>query len=110
MKRVSDDKIVKFDKKSADKLKHLTDQEDNNWNFKLDKNGHIKVNSLVNIEKILEKDPILKDTFRFNEFTTEIDVVKPNKELMFKVGQLVDAYVDQIASYIENNQKPKFQE
>lgn len=105
MKRLSDDKIVKFDKKSADKLKHLTDQEDNNWNFKLDKNGHIKVNSLVNIEKILEKDPILKDTFRFNEFTTEIDVVKPNKELMFKVGQLVDAYVDQIASYIENNQK-----
>lgn len=103
MKRVSDDKIVKFDKKSADKLKHLTDQEDNNWNFKLDKNGHIKVNSLVNIEKILEKDPILKDTFRFNEFTTEIDVVKSNSELMFKTGQLVDAYVDQIASYIENN-------
>ena len=103
MKRVSDDKIVKFDKKSADKLKHLTDQEDNNWNFKLDKNGHIKVNSLVNIEKILEKDLILKDTFRFNEFTTEIDVVKSNSELMFKTGQLVDAYVDQIASYIENN-------
>ena len=100
---MSDDKIVKFDKKSADKLKHLTDQEDNNWNFKLDKNGHIKVNSLVNIEKILEKDPILKDTFRFNEFTTEIDVVKSNSELMFKTGQLVDAYVDQIASYIENN-------
>lgn len=100
---MSDDKIVKFDKKSADKLKHLTDQEDNNWNFKLDKNGHIKVNSLVNIEKILEKDPILKDTFRFNKFTTEIDVVKSNSELMFKTGQLVDAYVDQIASYIENN-------
>ena len=94
-----------FDKKNAEKLKHLTDQEDNNWNFKLDKNGHIKVNSLVNIEKILEKDPMLKGTFRFNEFTTEIDVVKPNSKLMFKTGQLVDAYVDQIASYIENNQK-----
>ena len=107
MKRLSEknDKVVPFDKKNAEKLKHLTDQEDNNWNFKLDKNGHIKVNSLVNIEKILEKDPMLKGTFRFNEFTTEIDVVKPNSKLMFKTGQLVDAYVDQIASYIENNQK-----
>lgn len=65
--------------------------------------GHIKANSLVNIEIILEHDKQLKDTFRFNEFTTEIDVVKPNRELLFKVGQLVDAYVDQIASYIENS-------
>lgn len=99
---MSDDKIVKFDKKSADKLKHLTDQEDNNWHFKLDKNGHIKANSLVNVEIILEKDPLLKGTFRFNEFTTEIDVVKSNSKLMFKKGQLVDSYVDQIAFYIEN--------
>lgn len=101
---MSDEKVVKFDKKNAEKLKHLTDQETDNWNFKVDRNGYIKANSLVNIEKILEKDPILKDTFRFNEFTTEIDVVKSNQELLFKVGQLVDAYVDQIASYIENNQ------
>ena len=46
---------------------------------------------------------MLKGTFQFNEFTTEIDVVKPNDKLMFKTGQLVDAYVDQIASYIEDN-------
>lgn len=102
MKLVSD-KIVKFDKKSADKLKHLNDQENDSWPFKYDKYGKIKANSLVNIEVILENDKLLKDTFRFNEFTTEIDVVKPNQELLFKVGQLVDAYVDQIASYIENN-------
>lgn len=103
MKRLSDDKIVKFDQKNAKKLKQATENETTDLGFKRNKDGYIKANSLVNIEKILEKDPILKDTFRFNEFTTEIDVVKPNKELMFKVGQLVDAYVDQIASYVEDN-------
>ena len=105
MKRLSkkNDKVVPFDKKNAEKLSHLTSEEENNWGFKTNKYGQLKNNSLVNIEIILERDPILKDTFRFNEFTTEIDVVKPNSELMFKTGQLVDAYVDQIASYIENN-------
>ena len=97
------DKVVQFDKKNAEKLSKLTSKEENNWGFKTNKYGKLKNNSLVNIEIILERDPILKDTFRFNEFTTEIDVVKSNSELMFKTGQLVDAYVDQIASYIENN-------
>ena len=105
MKRLSEknDKVVPFDKKNAEKLSQLTSKEENNWGFKTDKKGRIKSNSLVNIEIILENDPVLKGTFRFNEFTTEIDVVKSNSELMFKTGQLVDAYVDQIASYIENN-------
>ena len=105
MKRLSEksDKVVQFDKKNAEKLSKLTSKEENNWGFKTNKYGQLKNNSLVNIEIILERDPILKDTFRFNEFTTEIDVVKSNSELMFKTGQLVDAYVDQIASYIENN-------
>ncbi|MBB1063610.1 VapE domain-containing protein [Limosilactobacillus fastidiosus] len=105
MKRLSEknDKVVPFDKKNAEKLSQLTSKEENNWGFKVDKYGRPKANSLVNIEIILERDPVLKDTFQFNEFTTEIDVVKPNSKLMFKTGQLVDAYVDQIASYIENN-------
>ncbi|OYS78986.1 virulence-associated E family protein [Limosilactobacillus reuteri] len=105
MKRLSEknDKVVPFDKKNADKLSQLTSEEENNWGFKTNKYGQLKNNSLVNIEIILERDPVLKDTFRFNEFTTEIDVVKSNDKLMFKTGQLVDAYVDQIASYIENN-------
>ena len=105
MKRLSEskDKVVPFDKKNAEKLSWLTSLEENNWGFKTDKNGRIKSNSLVNIEIILENDPVLKGTFQFNEFTTEIDVVKSNDKLMFKTGQLVDAYVDQIASYIEDN-------
>lgn len=105
MKRLSEskDKVVPFDKKNAEKLSRLTSKEENNWGFKTEKNGRIKSNSLVNIEIILENDPVLKGTFQFNEFTTEIDVVKPNDKLMFKTGQLVDAYVDQIASYIEDN-------
>lgn len=105
MKRLSEknDKVVSFDKKNAEKLSKLTSKEENNWGFKVDKYDRPKSNSLVNIEIILERDPILKDTFQFNEFTTEIDVVKPNSKLIFKTGQLVDAYVDQIASYIEDN-------
>lgn len=105
MKRLSEknDKVVPFDKKNAEKLSQMTSKEENNWGFKVDKYGRPKSNSLVNIEIILEKDPVLKGTFRFNEFTTEIDVVKANSKLMFKKGQLVDAYVDQIASYIEDN-------
>lgn len=103
MKRLSDDKVIKFDKKNAEKLKQLTDNEENDWGFRTDKFGRIKANSLVNIELILEHDPLLKGSFKFNEFTTEIDVVKPNRRLMFKVGQLVDAYIDQIASYIEDS-------
>lgn len=105
MKRLSkkNDKVVPFDKKNAEKLSNLTAKEENNWGFKVDRYGRPKANSLVNIEIILENDPVLKDTFRFNEFTTEIDVVKANSKLMFKKGQLVDAYVDQIASYIEDN-------
>lgn len=105
MKRLSEknDKVVPFDKKNAERLSNLTAKEENNWGFKVDRYGHPKANSLVNIEIILENDPVLKDTFRFNEFTTEIDVVKANSKLMFKKGQLVDAYVDQIASYIEDN-------
>ncbi len=105
MKRLSEknDKVVPFDKKNAEKLSKLTSKEENNWGFKVDRYGSPKANSLVNIEIILENDPVLKDTFRFNEFTTEIDVVKSNSKLMFKTGQLVDAYVDQIASYIEDN-------
>lgn len=94
---------MQFDKKNADKLSQLTSEEENNWNFKVDKYGRPKANSLVNIEIILENDPVLKDTFQFNEFTTEIDIVKSIGKLMFKKGQLIDAYVDQIASYIENN-------
>ena len=84
MKRLSEknDKVVPFDKKNAEKLSHLTSEEENNWGFKTNKYGQLKNNSLVNIEIILERDPILKDTFRFNEFTTEIDVVNPNSELM----------------------------
>lgn len=99
---MSEDNIVKFDKENANKLKNLTDKETNDWGFRLDKYGKLKPKSVVNVEIILEKDPLLKGTFRFNEFTTEIDVVKNNNELMFKKGQLVDAYVDQIASYIES--------
>lgn len=96
---MSEDKVVPFDKEAAEELKALNDTDD--WGLKTNKNGQIVNKSIVNMEIILERDPLLTGTFRFNEFTAETDVVKSNSELMFKKGQLIDAYVDQLASYVE---------
>ena len=96
------EKVVKFDAENGKKLDQMN--RDGSWMNKLRRSAKtdaLKTNSLVNIELILENDMELKDLFQFNEFTTEIDVVKPNQKLHFQVGQLVDAYLDQIASYIE---------
>lgn len=96
------EKVVKFDAENGKKLDQMN--RDGSWMNKLRRSAKtdaLKTNSLVNIELILENDAELKDLFQFNEFTTEIDVVKPNQKLHFQVGQLVDAYLDQIASYIE---------
>ncbi|WP_253283644.1 VapE domain-containing protein [Ligilactobacillus saerimneri] len=99
-------KVVSLDRANANKLDQMN-AKSGGWteDLKKNKSGAIKANSLVNIELILENDIELKNTFKFNEFTTEIDVVRPNPRLHFKTGQLVDAYIDQIASYIEQHSK-----
>lgn len=71
--------------------------------WKTDKDGRIKVNSMYNIEQILEKDPLFKGIFRFNEFTNEIDVTTNCQGLQIQKGQMKDSYIDEIVSYIENN-------
>lgn len=103
---MSEDKIIKFDAKNAKKLAGMVNQEDSEeLPFSRTEKGGIKPKSLVNIELILENDPELKGMFRYNEFTSEIDVVKSSDQLMIKKGALKDAYVDEIASYIEKNPK-----
>lgn len=71
--------------------------------FKTDEHGKIKTNSMANIEQILESDPHFKGIFRFNDFTNEIDVTTSCQDLRISKGQMKDSYVDEIASYIENN-------
>lgn len=97
---MSEDKIVQFDQKNADKLNHMVDEEDP---FIRTAKGAIKPKSLFNIEIILERDPQLKGMFQFNEFTGEIDVVKNSDKLLIKKGMLKDSYIDELASYIETS-------
>lgn len=97
--------VIDFDEKAAERLKEMQEQPKPGslmaLPFSRNKEGNIKTNSLMNIELILDNDPELKDTFRFNEFTSEIEVVKDNSKLHIAKGQLLDRYVDEIASYIE---------
>lgn len=98
-------KVIGFDEKAAEKLKEMQEQPKPGslmaLPFSRNKEGDIKTNSLMNIELILDNDPELKDMFKFNEFTSEIEVVKDNSKLHITKGQLLDRYVDEIASYIE---------
>ncbi|MBY8968465.1 hypothetical protein KHP57_22510, partial [Algiphilus sp. NNCM1] len=97
--------VINFDEKTAERLKKMQEQPKPGslaaLPFSRNKEGNIKANSLMNIELILDNDPELKDMFKFNEFTSEIEVVKDNPKLHVAKGQLLDRYVDEIASYIE---------
>lgn len=88
----------------AKKLKQMIqDEEDSKLAFHLNSDNKIKVNSLFNIEQILENDPNLVGVFKYNDFTNEIDVVKDCDQLLITQGQLRDSYLDEIASYIERS-------
>lgn len=102
--------IINFDEKAAEKLKSMQEKPKKPkpgtlaalpFSRSKDKEAKIKTNSLMNIELILDNDPELKDMFKFNEFTSEIEVVKDSASLHIVKGQLLDRYVDEIASYIE---------
>ncbi|HFE7690891.1 TPA: VapE domain-containing protein [Legionella pneumophila] len=97
--------VINFDRKNAERLKEMQEQPKPGslmaLPFSRNKEGNIKANSLMNIELVLDNDPELKDMFKFNEFTAEIEVVKDSTILHIAKGQLLDRYVDEIASYIE---------
>lgn len=102
--------IINFDEKAAEKLKSMQEKPKKPkpgtlaalpFSRSKDKEAKIKTNSLMNIELILDNDPELKGMFKFNEFTAEIEVVKDSASLHIVKGQLLDRYVDEIASYIE---------
>ena len=84
---------IKIDAKEANKLRLLQNKKIKKIEipFLLNAEGKIKTNSLRNIELIIESDERLKDRFRFNLFTSEIDVVKDSKSLNIKKGRLIDA-------------------
>lgn len=79
-------------------------------NFDLNAQGNVKNNSLKNIGLILEQDPVLHGTFKYNEFTYSIDVTKSIPKLFIKKGQLDDRYNPIILRYIEDSYDTAFPE
>lgn len=72
--------------------------------FILDTNHNIKRNSIKNVVAILENDPLFKGAFQYNEFSEENEITKDINELHIKKGNFIDAYDDEIANYIENQE------
>lgn len=96
------DKILSMKEAKAIQ-KQIAQEEAAKPDFKTDEHGKIKTNSMANIEQILERDPHFKGIFRFNDFTNEIDVTTSCQDLRISKGQMKDSYIDEIASYVENN-------
>ena len=73
--------------------------------FILDSHNSIKRNSIKNVVAILENDPIFKGAFQYNKFSEENEITKDISKLHINKGSFVDAYNDEIANYIENQQE-----
>lgn len=67
------------------------------------KDGRIKTGSVINIEKILTGDELLKDKFKLNEFSSEIEVVERFKidGAYIPKGGYNDDVTDVVMSYVE---------
>lgn len=78
--------------------------------FELNAQGNPKTNSLKNVGLILNGDPLLHGTFRYNEFAYSIDVVKDIPQLFIEKGQLDDSYMAIMLRYIEDEYAVMFQE
>ncbi|ANK60943.1 helicase [Loigolactobacillus backii] len=76
--------------------------------FKLDEKGSIKSNSIVNVELILQRDPLLAHKIAFNEFAYEIELLHDIPELMLEKGVIDDDYPPAILSYIEKKYNTLF--
>lgn len=73
--------------------------------FILTKDDKIKRNSIYNVVRILETDPIFKEAFKFNQFVQENEIVKNIPKLRMLKGYFEDSDIDEIANYIESSSK-----
>ncbi len=101
-------KTIKLNQENANKLK----QEQNHRTlFEETKDGSLKTTSIKNIVLILKTDENLQGLFKFNEFTSEIDVVKDVKLetsigiLKIYKGRYTDQVINTVELYIESSKK-----
>ena len=103
-----DKKVLNLNKEEADKLKN---SENKKSIFETTKDGGLRTTSVKNIVLILKTDSNLKDLFRFNEFTREIDIVRDTKIetqlglITITKGQYTDQAINSIELYIESSKK-----
>ncbi len=72
-------------------------------NFRRNNKDKIVANSLVNVELILDRDPLLHGKIAFNEFTYEIELMSDIPSLFLEKGTIDDDYPPAILGYIEKN-------
>ena len=90
--------VIDINEKNADKLR------DNTIDLDRQNNGSVKTTSVKNVVLILLKDPNLKNLFRLNEFTTEVDVVETAEIKLPEIGKTIipkGQYTDQVTNSIE---------
>lgn len=98
-------KKIKVNKEAADKLRET---ESRKTIFEVKKDGTLKTNSVKNVVLILKTDKNLQNLFRYNEFTSEIDVVRDADIktdfglIEISKGQFTDQVSNSVELYIES--------
>ena len=90
--------VIKINEKNAEKLRKTTIE------LERQNNGAVKTTSVKNVVMILLHDPNLKNLFRLNEFTQEIDVVDDRKLEIKNIGTVIISkgqYTDQVTNSVE---------
>lgn len=105
---MTDKKVLNLNKEEADKLQK---SENKKSIFERTTAGVLRTTSVKNVVLILKTDENVKDLFRFNEFTQEIDVVRNTKIktqlglITINKGQYTDQAINSIELYIESSSK-----
>lgn len=102
--------VLNLPKEKTEKLRQAQERDTRKYKllrsiFLLDSHNNIKRNSIKNVVAILENDPIFKGAFQYNKFSEENEITKDISKLHINKGSFVDAYNDEIANYIENQQE-----
>lgn len=100
--------IISINKDEADKLTSLQNKSSDSP-FEKNKNNQLRSNSIKNIVLILQLDKNLKNLFKWNQFTQEVDVIRDASlktslgTLEIEKGQFTDQVTNSIELYIESS-------
>lgn len=99
-------KIINIDQDSVDQLRKA---ENHKTLFEETKDGSLITTSVKNVVLILKTDRNLQNLFKFNEFTSETDVVRDANfntsigKISISKGQYTDQVINSVELYIESS-------